>query len=103
VNKTATQKDDWYQLLTVNFTAKSLWDAFNAILQQAVDMSIEQNNIVLHMHTLVVVARLLYVFVYSLTFCISCTISIINKICLCLVSDLLKRLKGVAKRHIRVR
>jgi len=29
--------------------------------------------------TLVVVARLLYVFVYSLSFCTSCTISIINK------------------------
>jgi len=29
---------DWYQLLTVNFTANSLWDAFTAILQQAVDM-----------------------------------------------------------------
>jgi len=32
------------------------------------------------MHTLVVVARLLYVFVYSLSFCTSCAISIINKI-----------------------
>jgi len=29
---------DWYLLLTVNFTANSLWHAFTAVLQQAVDM-----------------------------------------------------------------